>query len=80
MCLDWDKERVLKPSNSGLIVISLIPCDIEWLQNYYGYEVDNECIADKEQQKAYLDPYYNGAYTTLLYYNFELFEAEKYGE
>ena len=32
--------------------ISLISCD----SSLYGNEVDGECIADKEQQKAYLDP------------------------
>ena len=35
------------------MTIRLIPCDIVSL---YGLEVDDECISDKEQQKAYLDP------------------------
>ena len=35
------------------MTISLIPCDI---QSRYGFEEDAECIADKDQQEAYLDP------------------------
>ena len=54
MCLDWDKEIVLKPNYEAFMTISLIPCDF---QSYYGLEVGDECIADKEQQKAYLDPF-----------------------
>ena len=37
------------------MTIDLFPCDFS--PDYYGYEVDDECIADKEQQKAYLDPF-----------------------
>ena len=35
------------------MTISLIPCDYA---NNFGLEVDDECIADREQQKAYLSP------------------------
>ena len=35
------------------MTISLIPCHI---QSDYELEEDIECIADKEQQKTYLDP------------------------
>ena len=54
MCLDWDKEIVLKPNYEAYMGINLIPCDNVTI---YGLEVDGECIADKEQQKAYLDPF-----------------------
>ena len=54
MCLDWDQEIVLKPNYLAFMTIALIPCDYA---TNYGLEVDDECIADKEQQKAYIDPY-----------------------
>ena len=38
------------------MAISLVPCDSVAL-SAYGYEVGDECVADKEQQKAYLDPF-----------------------
>ena len=78
MCLDWDQEIVLKPNYLAYITISLIPCD--YAPDYYGFEDDGECIADKEQQKAYLDNTEAKSYLTHLYYNYETFESEQYGE
>ena len=75
MCMDWNKEIVLKPNYLALIGISLIPCDDDLL-SYFGLEVDDECIADKESQKAYLDPYGLSGYRTLLYYNYETYDSE----
>ena len=58
MCLDWDKEIVLKPNYEAYMGINLIPCDdVSYRLSKYGLEVGDECIADKEQQKAYLDPF-----------------------
>ena len=59
------------------MIISLLPCDVV---SYHGFEVDDECIADKEKQKLFLDPYESNSYRTYLYYNDETFESEKYSE
>ena len=56
MCFDWGQEKVLKPNYQGYLTISLLPCDKKLLDDY-GLELDDECITDKELQKAYLDPY-----------------------
>ena len=79
MCLEQNEEIVLKPNYLGSITLSLIPCDFEEYY-FHDFEVDDECIADREQQKAYLDT--NNAYEfrTYLYYNYETFESEKYNE
>ena len=59
------------------MTISLIPCEI---QPEWGLETDKECIADKDQQKAYLDPNESNFYITYLYYNDETFDSEQYGK
>ena len=58
------------------MTISFIPCDIP----YFGLVVDDECIADKDQQIAYLDPYVQNTYKTYLYSNYETFDSEQYNE
>ena len=77
MCMNWDKEIVLKPNYLAFISISLYPCDDADVLSFYGLEVDDECIADKEQQKVYLDPYSQNSYMVYLYYNYETFDSEK---
>ena len=42
--------------------------------------IDEECIADEEELKTYLDPSEWGYYRTYLYYNQEFFDAEHYGD
>ena len=76
MCLDLDQDIVLGPKYSSFMRITLLPCD----NSFYGNEVGDECIADKEQQKAYLDPYRYKRYRTYLYYNYETFDAQQHGE
>ena len=53
-CLNKDsyKEIFLKPNYFQKITFFLAPCDnLPW----GPYTVGEECIADKEKQKAYLD-------------------------
>ena len=76
LCLDWDKEIILKPNYLSSLRINFSPCD---KINKFGYEIDDECIADEEKQLEYLDLNarygYIGVY---LYYNYESFIADKY--
>ena len=44
--MDWDEELVVKPYYSSALSISFKPCDKVELD---GYEVDENCIADKGQ-------------------------------
>ena len=38
--------------------ITFVPCDFEfWWLDEGVLDIDNECIADREKQNAYLDPY-----------------------
>ena len=53
MCMDWDKELLLRPNYSSNILLRLVPCD---KMTMYGFDIDDECVIDQEQQKAYLDP------------------------
>ena len=58
--------------------LGFIPCDK--VDNFL-YEIDEECIADEKEQLAYLDLNKRyGFIGTFLYYNYEKFEADKFGE
>ena len=45
MCLDWDKELMIKPNYAANLVISYVPCDIYG----YGFDQDDECVADLDK-------------------------------
>ena len=76
-CLDWDTDLMIRPNYAANLVITLTSCDeIIW----YGEEVDDECVADEEEQKAYLDPHGYNIYDTYIIYNYEIFDARNYNE
>ena len=55
----------------------LVPCDnLPW----GPYEVSEECIADKDKQRAYLDQDSKNEFYTLFYHNQETFDAQKHGD
>ena len=54
-------------------MIRFLPCDIE---AYYGYEIDEECIRDADQQNAYL----TNDISIYLMFNDEKFNSEQYEE
>ena len=54
--------------------ISLTPCDK--VENF-GFQIDEQCIADRNEQNEYLAKKY---YYTQLIYNYETFDPEKYNE
>ena len=62
----------LRPSYASYISLGMAPCDI-------SHDGD-KCITDKQKQKTYLDPLNYKYYNTFLYYNYETFDADSYGE
>ena len=66
------EELVQKPNSIQKLSIMLVPCDnLPW----GPYEVGEECIADKNQQRAYLDQDSKNEFYTLFYHNQETFDA-----
>ena len=76
--MNWNKDLVLKPNYSTALIISLFPCDK--VDYYYEYDIDQECIADEDLQRQYLDPNGYDFYQAFLYYNYETFDAEQFEE
>ena len=56
----------------------MIPC---WKVADYGdYEVGAECIDDQAKLNEYLDAEEDGYYETYIYYNYDFFDADQFGE
>lgn len=70
--MDWDQNYVVSPGYISYLSIHFVPCSY--------YEDNDECVTTEEEQIAYLDPDDWKYYDILLYYNYETFEAEEYGE
>ena len=55
MCLDLNKDySLLKPSYISGLSIAFVPCDLVGREGD-EYTVDDQCVADLNEQKDYLD-------------------------
>lgn len=79
-------NSVLKTNYFSGMTIAYLPCDkladYEVTEGIPGnaYEVDPECVTDPNIRKDYLDSSKWGYYQTYLYYNFEYFDSEQFGD
>ena len=84
LCMDLNEDNsVVRPNYYSGLTIAYIPCDkvADYDLTSGSYEQDAECIADKAAQIAYLGDLDKwDYYQTFLYYNYEFFDAEQYGE
>ena len=69
---------VIKPNYLTSLRINFSPCD---KIDRFGYEVEDQCIADEKEQKKYLDlNKLYGYISTFLFFNYETFESDKYDD
>lgn len=73
---------VVRPNYYSGLTIAFIACDKAKNLALTGgsYEVDDECITDETKQREYLDVDKWDYYQTFLYYNYEYFDSDKFGE
>ena len=76
-CVDSYDDVSLKSNDLQRLAFFFTPCDkLPW----GPYEIEDECIRDKNQQIAYLDPNEDNDFHTFFFYNLESFDLEKYGD
>ena len=66
----------MRPNNIAKLSIMLVPCH---KLPKGGYVMTDECIADVDEQRKYLQQD-EGEYYTFLYHNQETFDVKKYGD
>ena len=83
LCMDLNETNsIIKPDYSSGLTIAYLPCDkVESYTRTDGsYEADPECILDPVVRKDYLDTDQWEYYQTFLYFNYEYFDSEQFGD
>ena len=81
--MDFGEDNsVIRPNYYSGLTVAFLPCDkvADYKLTGGKYEIDAECIADKTEQQKYLDTDRWEYYQTFLYYNFEFFDSEQFGD
>ena len=71
-------KSLLRPNYYSGLTLAFIPCDK--VDGYGDYTVSDECIRNETQQLEYVNRDWWGYFTTYLYYNYEYFDSELYGD